>query len=254
MTYLRLTDEARRLDEAQIELLLEMATAFGWDVKVWENPESELISNGFGASLLNRLRIHHATSEEKFTKTSFEFAFKVASRFAGRRAYKTIAHTHQGADIVVDGERWSLKTEGARNMSPDAIVISKFSEARWIRDCRNGEDFARETARRLGLHLAEYDRVLTLRSRYVSEGRAVRYDLVEIPHEMLNEAVNLRPESFSQRTNSGSSSAKVYWRGSHAFTLVLDGSVEKVTLRNIKISSCFTHASFIVPVLPLDED
>lgn len=252
MTFDRLVKAAQSLDEAQIELLGEMAEAFRWDVSTWYNPNSDLVHNGFGESLLNRLRLHHATSEEKFNKTSFEFAFKAAARFAGRNALKTTSSTFQGADVVVDGVRWSLKTEGAANMSTSAITISKFSEARWIRDCTNEVDFAWETAARIGKHLSEYDRVITLRGRYVNNNQAVLYDLVEIPHEMLQSATTLDAAAFSPRTSAGSSTAQVFWRNHHAFTVVLDGSVEKVTLRNIQVSQCLSHARWTVPVLPLE--
>lgn len=253
MTVDRLMRLARQLDEAQIQLLCEMADAFSWEVGSYLNERSDLVWDGFGDSLLNRLRVHHATSEEKFNKTSFEFAFKAAARFAGRRAEKTVAHTFQGADVVVDGVRWSLKTEGAANMSGSLITISKFSEARWIRDCVDANDFARETTTRLGRHLAEYDRIVTLRGFYVDGGAGVRYDLVEIPHELLSAATQLTPQDFSPRTRAGSSSAKVYFNNRHAFTVVLDGSVEKVTIRNIRVDQCVVHATWVVPVLPQDD-
>ncbi|WP_209447285.1 hypothetical protein [Amycolatopsis alba] len=243
----------RDLDDAQVDLLCEMADAFGRKADTWEHPDSDLVTDGFGSSMVNRLQLHHATSEEKFNKTSFEFAFKAASRFANRRAEKTVAHTFQGADVVVDGVRWSLKTEGAANMSQDLITISKFSEARWIRDCVTQEDFAREAPARIERHLSEYDRVLTLRGFYVQNHEAVRYDLVEIPHAMLMAATQLTERDFSPRTGAGSSRAQVFYEGKPAFTVSLDGSVEKVTLRNIQVSQCMTHAQWTVPVLPLDD-
>lgn len=253
MSIERLVAAAQHLDEAQIELLSEMADSFGWEVDSWENPDSDVMPSGFGDSLLNRLRLHHATSEEKFNKTSFEFAFKAAARFAGRVAEKTPTHTFQGADVVVDGVRWSLKTEGAASMSPTVITISKFSEARWIRDCLTREDFAREAAARIARHLSEYDRVLTLRGFYVRNNEAVRYELIEIPHAMLMAAGGLTAADFSLRTPAGSSSARVMFDRKHAFTVSLDGSVEKVTLRNIQVAQCFAHARWTVPVLPLDD-
>ncbi|WP_017606589.1 hypothetical protein [Nocardiopsis alkaliphila] len=253
MSLERLQTAARYLDEAQLDLLCEMADAFGWQVEVYKNPKSDLIRDGFGDSLLNRLRLHHATSEEKFNKTSFEFAFKTASRFAGRRAEKTLEHTFQGADVVVEDVRWSLKTEGAARMSQSNITISKFSEARWIRDCVTPEDFAREATARMSKHLSEYDRVLTLRSSYVQNKEAVRYDLVEIPHDMLMAATKLTAADFSPLTKKGSTSAWVMFEGKQAFTVILDGSVEKITLRNISVGQCVTHARWIVPVLPQDD-
>ena len=253
MSIQRLLAAAQQLDEAEVELLCEMADAFGWDVDAWLNPGSDLVLDGFGDSLLNRLRLHHATSEEKFNKTSFEFAFKAASRFAGRHAEKTLVHTFQGADVLVDGVRWSLKTEGAANMSPTVITISKFSEARWIRDCVTQEDFADELTVRIGRHLREYDRVLTLRGFYVRNNEAVKYELIQIPHAMLVAAtrngdrllaadqgqVRAVPESCTSGSTPSLSSSTAAWK--------------KVTLRNIQVAQCVTHARWTVPVLPLDD-
>jgi hypothetical protein len=250
MTVDRLLTATEWLDAPQVELLCEMADALGWDIESWQNPESDLVGQGFGDAILNRIRLHHANSEEKLNKTSFEFAFKAAAQFAGRHAVLTRSHTFQGADIIVDNIRWSLKTEGSTNMSQSAITISKFSEARWIRDCLTEADFARETTFRISKHLSEYDRVLTLRGSYVDDGEQVMYELIEIPHQMLRAATYLKESAFSPRSKGGSSSAKVYWRDFHAFTVVLDGSVEKITIRNIQVEHCFTHARWVVPILP----
>lgn len=246
----RLLRAAQELDPAQVELLCEMADAFGWSVQSWTNPASDLVSDGFGDSLLNRLRLHHATSDEKFNKTSFEYAFKSASKSAGRKASKTESHTYQGADMVVDGTRWSLKTEGSQKMSKSSITISKFSEARWIRDCITPSDFAREATARLMRHLSEYDRIATLRGAYVDNQKAVKYELVEIPHATLSAIGSLSSTDFSPRTKVGSSSATVRVSDGESFKLTLDGSVEKVTLRNIKIAHCTIHGVWTVPVLP----
>lgn len=250
MTLERLTRCASQLDEAQLNLLCEMADAFGKPFTEELNPRSDLVSDGFRSYMLNRLLMHHATSSEKYNKTSFEHAFVSASRFAGRHAEKTAAHTYQGADVVVDGVRWSLKTEAAAEISPRYIVISKFSEARWIRECQTGDEFAEQSIGRIEKHLSEYDRILTLRAFSV-DTHNVRYDLVEIPHDLLALARNLRAVDFKPRTRNGSSSAVVHDDdGRPAFTLVLDGSVEKIRLRTIPVARCLLHVRWTVPVAP----
>lgn len=95
---------------------------------------SDICERRFADYFSNRLRLHHATASQadKFTKKPFEFAFVDASRAAGRSGRIIPGSTHPGPDVEVDGELFSLKTEGAANVSPRVILISKFMEAKWI--------------------------------------------------------------------------------------------------------------------------
>lgn len=253
MTLERLVAQAQLLDSAQLEMLGEMAEALQQPCEVRVDPASDLASNEFSDYLLNRLKIHHATSEEKFKKASFEYAFIAAARYAGASASKTKSQTFQGADAIVNGVRWSLKTEASAKISRSSIVVSKFSEARWIRDCETPGDFARECLPRFLGHLDEYDRIATLRA--FSVGRElVRYELVEIPKGLLMGVANLTERDFTPRTRNGGSSALVGDFNGIAFKLVLDGSVEKVTLSRLPVQRCWVHASWTVPTIPETEE
>ncbi|MFJ1647309.1 hypothetical protein [Streptomyces sp. NPDC088258] len=245
----QLTEQARQLDDSQIQLLCEMAESLRRPCDVWVNHESDLVSNRFSDAMLNRLKLHHATSEEKFKKASFEYAFVSAARYAGFSSYKTRSQTFQGADVVMDSVRWSLKTEASANIHESNITVSKFSEARWIRDCLTPEDFAKECIPRFLKHLGEYDRVITLRA-FDAPGDRVRYHLVEIPKGLLALVGRLKPDDFSVKTKSGGSSALVCDSSGVAFRVVLDGSVEKVTLARISVDRCIRHAIWTVPTIP----
>ncbi|MGW4222155.1 hypothetical protein ACWEG1_01730 [Streptomyces bauhiniae] len=245
----RLVAQAQLLDSAQLEMLGEMAEALQQPCEVRVAPASDLVSNEFSDYFLNRLKIHHATSEEKFKKVAFEYAFIAAARYAGGSASKTRSQTFQGADATVNGARWSLKTEASTGISESNIVVSKFSEARWIRDCETPVDFARECLPRFLAHLDEYDRIATLRAFSVAP-ELVRYELVEIPKSLLMRAADLTEYDFKPRTKNGSSSALYKDSDGIAFRLVLDGSVEKVTLSRIPVQRCRVHASWTVPTIP----
>lgn len=245
--------QAQGLDEAQLEMLCEMASALKEECDIWVSPDSTLVSERFSDSFLNRLKIHHATSEEKFKKASFEYAFIAAARFAGSVATKTYSQTYQGADVEVDGVRWSLKTEASAKISRSSIVISKFSEARWIRECQTPADFARECVPRIIRHLDEYDRIATLRAFSV-DAYHVRYDLVEISKDLLRLVSTIDESDFTPRTTNGSSSALVHDSSGIAFKVVLDGSVEKVTIRRLPTRRCKLHASWTVASIPEAEE
>jgi hypothetical protein len=135
--------------------------------------------------------------------------------------------------------------KGGKSIRRDIIHISKFMEARWIRDCSNGDDFCRFTRSRVGDHLAHYERIVSFRS-FLSRTH-VDYELIEIPKQVLAGIDGLRPGDFSKRTRNGSSSASVRGqRGQPMFVLSLDGSVEKVTIRRLSTQFCRTHAKWRV--------
>lgn len=251
----KLWELIRHLTPGQVELLSDMAIAFQHEVSQERDHDSDIVTDDFADYFRNRLILHHATSEEKFKKKTFEHAFRASVAHAGRRAEITSQATHAGADVIIEGgERWSLKTEAAQRLSRTKITVSKFSEARWIRDCSTVHDFCRETTTRVGHHLSQYDRIATLRA-FDRPGSMVRYDFVEIPVSLLRRMATLRPEHFTARTGAGGSSANVLdGSGRVAFTVVLDGSVEKVTIRGLRSDLCRVHASWEVPVVKLDED
>lgn len=235
-----------QLDEGQLHLLVEMAEAMCTSIEQTTSSSSDIADTRFCSNFANRLRLHHATTEERFKKKSFEYAFREASLAAGRLARMEPNPSFPGADVTVDGEAFSLKTEASASLNLNKITISKLMEARWIRECRTGVDFSRGVHRSVLDHIQGYQRILTLRASTV-EGNRVRYDLVEIPVAILAAVQGLRPEDFTPRTRSGGSSARVQFRGRHVFTLRLDGSVEKVTVSGLPLDVCHHHARWVMP-------
>jgi len=272
----KLTLVVRKLNLVQVGLLFEMAQPMTLEIEEFVNEGSDILETEFVINFSNRLIIHHATHVEKFSKKSFEYAFAAASISASKNASIALKSTNPGEDVIVDGVKFSLKTEASAKLTPNkSITISKLMEARWIRECRTTADFARETIYRVVSHLRKYERIIILRaydipstspenqtvtplipdSDAVKTLPKVRYDLYEIPLNILMLIERLEESSFKPRTKNGGSSAKVYTADNQAaFTLILDGSVEKITISNLRIDLCFLHGSWIIPTIGLNRD
>jgi Type II site-specific deoxyribonuclease len=244
----QLEQVVRDLNPVQIMLLLEMARAMITEINQYINQSSDLLTSEFATNFSNRLVIHHATHAEKFGKKAFEYAFASASMSAGRTTTIVSSQTNPGTDVLVDGVAFSLKTEASAGLKVDKITISKLMEARWIRDCKTSADFASEVGTRIVGHLQQYQRILILRAYDVSQSE-VRYDLVEIPRNLLLQISKLNADDFTDQTLSGGSRANVYVGGRKAFVLRLDGSVEKVTISGLATDMCLDHGSWIIPTL-----
>jgi hypothetical protein len=242
-----LTKVAKSLTKEQLELLYKMAKSLQSNITRSIAPGTDIVTDRFEKEFSNILLIHHATHKENLKKKAFEFAFDAASQAENKKTEITNNPTLPGADVIVDGTSFSLKTEGSINLNPDYIHISKLMEARWIRDCKNINDYVRETTQRVFQHLSQYQRILILRS--ANDNDTVRYDLIEIPVELLKQVTTLKRKDFKPITKVGSTSAKVKKDGVDTFTLTLDGSVEKITIQNLSVKSCIHHATWVIPTV-----
>jgi hypothetical protein len=244
----RSADVFEGLTQQQISIVWEIVDALRQPVRRNINPASDLCTPAFVESFENRLTIYHALNEQPLTKKTFEFTFAKAMADAGHISKVIPDSTNPGTDVLIDEEMaFSLKTEAAKNISPTSITISKLMEARWIRDCQTGEDYQRHILERIVPHLQQYHRILMLRA-FTDEPTEVTYVLAEIPRDVLLETANLTTDSFSPRTSNGSTSADVVCDGRRLYRLSLDGSVEKITVRNLALTSCVIHGSWTVPL------
>lgn len=239
-----LISEAKKLSPQAIDILLEMIAALNRPIDVNIEKDSDIATDEFVADFTGRLASYHAFNEQKLTKKTFEFIFKNACLAAGRQAEITQNSVFAGADVIVDGTSFSLKTEGAKSMNKNSIVISKLMEARWIRDCQNAEELCHAARERVVAHLQKYDRILVLRA--FEDESCFRYVLREVPPELLMKIGQSSPTDFSPRTKNGSSRTTVFENGEKAFSLTLDGSVEKITISGLSTALCKHHASWRV--------
>lgn len=239
---------APHLNATRLMLLNGMALALQAKFDIALNPNSDFATPEFCEYFASRLLIHHAVVEEKLNKKSFEYVFRDALRHTGRAANITTSNVHPGADLIVDGTKVSLKTEASKNIRDTKITISKFMEARWIRD-QDAQSLAQLSSNRLREHLAGYDRIMMLRAFDIARNQ-VKYDLVEIPHNLLSLATQLKPNDITlNQGRSGGGSALVLQNTQNAFTLKFDGSVEKITIANLPVEFCTIHATWSIPLM-----
>ena len=244
----QLIEVVTNLDPVQVKLLTEIATVMMRKVEETITPSSDLVTPRFAANFRNRLLIHHATNESKLTKKAFEYAFKGASEADGKAGSITASDTFSGVDVTVDGIRFSLKTEASKNIKAEQIIISKFTEARWIQQQATLDELAKQASAIIPIHLNNYDRILVLRAIELTASR-LRYEIVEIPHDLLQRIGSLTVADFSPMTKGGGTSARVSVNGQPAFMLRLDGSDGKITFAGLQIAFCIRHASWIIPTV-----
>ncbi|MFC2156514.1 hypothetical protein ACFLT9_01625 [Acidobacteriota bacterium] len=230
-------------------LIREMLEALNRQVFSKINEDSNLCRPEFTDNFRDRLLLYHAFNADILNKKTFEFTFAKASEAAGREARIVSNPVNPGSDVIVNGTHYSLKTEASKGIKREKITISKLMEARWIRECRTKTDFDRLVKEKVLSHLKRYERILILRAYQTGTSRrSVEYQLVEIPLAILNSIKNLKSDDFSLPTKNNSSRASVKNESTTVFDISLDGSVEKVTIRNLKLSVCFEHAIWRIEI------
>ena len=263
---LQLLEEVTELlknEPKKLDLLTQMARGLLKPFEQESNPVSDLATEAFTDYFLNRLLVHHALADERFNKLYFEYAMQGALVASGHDARLTKGRTVPGADLVIvkghdtfetTVEKYSLKTEASEGIQPDSVTISKLMEAAWMRG-RDATGLHTGILEKIIPHLNQYDRIFMLRafSARLQDAPAVRYDLVEISADLLRRVSLLAPSDIVGGTGAkkGGTATIRDAEGNAAFTLVFDGSDEKVTIRNLRVGvtgPTLLHASWIVPI------
>jgi hypothetical protein len=130
------------------------------------------------------LRIHHAMSRRALSKVPFEYAFEKALQLSNVPATLADSATHPGCDLVVAGERISLKTEASKGTKDYQIHVSK-----WMELGAGDWNPPEVQLPNFFAHMEDYDRILSLRCLKVTGAEYdYSYELVEIPKALLLEA------------------------------------------------------------------
>jgi len=245
-------EEARELlasmTPGEIRQLAPVLHAIRRWVDVQREVSSDIVTEGFANRFALTLRIFHALHDrgQVLTKKSFEFAFKEAVEADGVHSAE-ITHdpTFAGRDLLLDDSvAVSLKTEAAMGIKDGRITISKLMESAWTKGCKEPADFL-ATVPRITSHLRSYGRLFVLRVfGRLESTQEVRYDLVEIPVSILLAAEKLAVEDFGAITSACGTTATVRGEGAELYKLVFDGSDQKITVRDLRVSRCRWHASW----------
>ncbi|GAA1936648.1 hypothetical protein GCM10009775_30710 [Microbacterium aoyamense] len=243
-----LTSKIASLRPRQRERVVQLVDALIEGAVSWINPESDFADQDWVNEFGDQLRLHHGGSAIPLTKDKFEYAMVNTFLDSGHSSRK-LGNGNPGADIEVDGAFWSLKTEAAAAIKPDKIHVSKAMElgkGNWETE----EDIAVLREKFLG-HLTKYTRVFTLRclSRTPADDSSVAYayELVEIPHALLERAKDGRIE---MRHNSRQNPKPAYCYvnaedGTPGFELYFDGGTErKLQIKNLWKRHCIVHANW----------
>lgn len=242
------------LDDARVELMADIIDALDDDVDQTVNTNSQLVTEQFADVFAARLLIHHAITDSAMEKRRFEYSLHRTADDVGYHSELARSDTNPGKDIEINGEGFSLKTEGAKSISTDKIFISKLQEAKWMDSLDTKEGYAKGVDKNIGSHLDRYERILILRS-FDNKDKSLfqrngfrRYDLIEIPVDLLRRVTEVPADEYSDLTDKGTSHATVYSRdGRTLVELNLDGSDAKAQIRKLLVEACFNHARWIVP-------
>lgn len=194
----------------------------------------------FGDTLL----IHHAFSQEPFTKDKFEHALVNSAKLLSITA-DFAPRGNRGHDITIHDEKFSLKTQADSAIRNDTIWISKYMEL-------GRGDWSDQPNQLIALrdgfleHLKASDRILILRC--LSKEPNWRYELVEIPKSVLERSAS---GEFEMKQDSRQTPKPGYCRVYSAsneldFRLYFDGGGErKLQVQVLRKALCHVHAEWL---------
>lgn len=242
-----LVEALERLTPEQQQWIKAAVLAFRMPRLFWRAPDSDTVNKAVLENLGDRLLSHHAISRQSLSKGPFEFAFEAALNASNIPAQLVKSRTNRGHDITILGVPISLKTEAAQNIKADTIHVSKWMElgkGEWVLS-RLRDVFLE--------HMQSYERIFTLRC-LSSDPSGIKYELVEIPKQLLLEATNCVFEvrkMSKQKPKPGYGYVKKA-DGTLKFSLYFDGGTErKLQIKHLRKDLCKVHATWTFGSAPL---
>jgi len=239
-----------QMSKGQLGVLALVFDALERSIKSTSLPGSNLATPEFVMSFGDLLKVHHGLSGDYLDKSRFEAGLERILKAEGRKAIRPLSRTNKGFDITVDGERWSLKTEGSQKINSEKLRIGKVIELggdSW--GTTDVGDLVRLRNRFLE-HLNGFDRVFQLRYfRCPSDdGKLIhKYELVEIPKSLLLEAKD-GELSFGANSRQNPRTGKCVQRsqsGEVRFQLDFVGAqARQLAISRLMKSLCVLHATW----------
>ena len=143
--------------------------------------KQKLMKEDWSLSFGDALMIHHAFSNEPFTKDKFEYAIVSTAKLVGIEA-DFAPRGNRGHDLVIGSTKYSLKTQADKSIKKDIIWISKYMELGKGEWSDNPEQLKTLVTSFLN-HLKGSDKILILRC--LTKAPNWKYELVEIPKNLL---------------------------------------------------------------------
>lgn len=230
------------LDAGFLQLLSSISEILQLNVQVTHGRDP-VFDDEFAKHFAGYLLIHHALSDEAFTKDKFEHAM-VRVLNENEHSAMLSSRGYPGHDLTVDQEKWSLKTQADKNLRLDALHISKFMEmgkGEWT----DASSLA-GLRERMFNHMEKYDRIFSLRHKLLDD-ETHYYELVEIPKALLMEASSgeLEMREKSKQTPKPGYCRVKDTKGKTKFELYFDGGSErKLQIKKLMKSNCILHATW----------
>jgi hypothetical protein len=210
-----------------------------------EKPKKFRMTKQLAEAFGLQLRLFHAlhSPQEVLTKKPFEFALEAALNGSGFSASIDDNTTTPGADIVINGEGFSVKTEAGLTTSKQVVFLTKLMESAWTKNLTKPEQFIRGVHENVLPRVLRSDRTLVWRCfrRLSDENAAAEYELLEIPKSYWEAMANIQAAQFKRLTAAGSTSVPVGIGGETLYTLSFDGSDQKIQIRNLAVDRCIVH-------------
>lgn len=205
--------------------------------------EAGLLNQDWAVAFGDGLMIHHAFSNEPFTKDKFEHALVNTGRMVGVEA-DFAPRGNRGHDVTIDNVKISLKTQADKNIKPSIIWISKYMEL-------GRGDWSDKPRQLVGLrdafmeHLKGSERILTLRC--IQKAPQWKYELVEIPKSVLemSSGGSLEMKLDSKQLPKPGYCHVYDTQGKLAYQLYFDGGGErKLQVKSLRKDLCVVHAEW----------
>ena len=222
-------------------------------LKLIGNFKKDIKAISFGSNLLNEVAIawfgrrlvsHHSRSAEPLSKDRFEHLLQEVLTVSGTEA-SLAPKGNPGFDILVNGQRISLKTQANKSISDEKIWISKWMEL-GKGDWTSKPGQLRGLLNRFLTHLDGYDRVLVLRA--FTDESSWRYELLEIPVSLMRRAIkgSLLMMLDSKQMPKPGYCTVTGKKGEVLYKLYFDGGSErKLQVKDLAVTACVKHAEWI---------